>query len=1005
MNLRVDRGTRAVNSPNNGLNISMDFNAAPGGGARGTEVIIPDNASPQLRAAAADYNSRVVAFAAANGISNYPNRGVRTRSQNGRGVRNTVHTEPFFNDDLAMSQAIRNNPGEFAAIYQESFGNIDATLIPPHGVGRDRGAVSSVFGDETSFGELMVDQIEGGAADAGSGLGDVPVDDPIAGDGFTDFGGDLSQEEYLSNQNAADPDLQGSPADIERFIIPAAIENTLKEIICGLAGGGGLKLPNKQICINHAINALLGQIAGIASQALQGAIGALAGAFQNFMSHLNLDAVLGRINGVLGQISNLANMINFCSAPVDPIQIPNVLQNAMGSFLGKGMDIMNKIGSIPTPNIGGCTSGGFNPGIFDGGVLKTIGDNLDDLSLVEDIILADIEEIVTDIEDLIADETNVPTEYSSGGSDFLEGDRPVWDGVSVLFNAQDEGIAGATRNGSALWSVYQQLGSYQVKDLDGNVYNNIFELFVDDDLLRLLRRTPNPQPDIIEREPILNYCGETVGFREIVKQRAPQRSRGTPPATESDQPGFNAGGISTNPLSNVGVSSTTTISEAINNTQDTTPPVTQVRVETITNTSPPATSNNPSPTSPPFFHGYQNLFLNTLRVNSGIWSGTYRERELGKINWYFMFAAMRYAPDLFPGSEIQDSVATALDQAVVAPRMNSTNYTVARVPVVFSSGKVYFLNIPGTTAGTEPDDSNIVDTRSNDPSNPNSPSEIFVYDGTAIWEYTGLRVPSEWKWFLADVQENLRDFYAPDSTDAYAALTLLAAEKAEVDAGWLNTSSAHPGLSRLEVLELLAQNNMTDELSGTAGGPRLASTFQHDQDPRVLGNTYSVDFLADNSEVAAGYQALATLLTTAGQGAAAAAAEANYTDVRAGVLAFMESGRFRASTVDQTWLTDAGPEAFVQRTRFALWPYLYGLLESENDIATYAEAVVSYTLAEILPGVLFDEIDTFPITQWYYAAWKLGVPGAREAIIRRVTSRERGFIVITDVVLNILANQ
>jgi hypothetical protein len=502
----------------------------------------------RLRAAAADYNARVVAFAAANGISNYPNRGVRTRSQNGRGVRNTVHTEPFFNDDLAMSQAIRNNPSEFAAIYQESFGNIDATLIPPHGVGRDRGAASSVFGDETSFGELMVDQIQGGAADAGSGLGDVPVDDPIAGDGFTDFGGDLNQEEYLSNQNAADPDLQGSPADIERFVIPAAIENTLKEIICGLAGGGGLKLPNKQICINHAINALLGQIAGIASQALQGAIGALAGAFQNFMSHLNLDAVLGRINGVLGQISNLANMINFCSAPVDPIQIPNVLQNAMGSFLGKGMEIMNKIGSIPTPNIGGCTAGGFNPGIFDGGVLKTIGDNLDDLSLVEDIILADIEEIVTDIEDLIADETDVPTEYSSGGSDFLEGDRPVWDGVSVLFNAQDEGIAGATRNGSALWSAYQQLGSYQVKDLDGNVYNNIFELFVDDDLLRLLRRTPNPQPDIIEREPILNYCGETVGFREIVKQRAPQRSRGTPPATQSDQPGFNAGGLPTNPL-------------------------------------------------------------------------------------------------------------------------------------------------------------------------------------------------------------------------------------------------------------------------------------------------------------------------------------------------------------------------------------------------------------------------------------------------------------------------
>jgi len=527
----------------------MDFNAAPGGGARGTEVIIPDNASPAVRAAAADYNARVVAFAAANGISNYPNRGVKTRSQNGRGVRNTVHTEPFFNDDLRMSEAIRNNPGQFAAIYEESFGGIDATLIPPHGVGRDRGASSSVFGDETSFGELMVDQINGGSTADGSGLGDIPSDPAAEGDDFTDFDGEsLDQESYLDTQNAADPDLEGSPADIQRFVIPAAIENTLKEIICGLAGGGGLKLPNKQICINHAINALLGQITGIASQALQGAIGALAGAFQNFMSHLNLDAVLGRINGVLGQISNLANMINFCSAPVDPIQIPNVLQNAMGSFLGKGMEIMNKIGNIPAPNIGGCTDGGFNPGLFDGGVLKTIGDNLDDLSLVEDIVIADIEEIITDIDDLIIDETNVPTEYNSGGSDFLDGDRPVWDGVSVMFNAREEGIAGATRNGSALWSAYQQLGSYQVKDLDGNVYNNIFELFVDNDLLRLLRRTPNPVTDIVEKEPILNYCGDIIGYRDIVTQRAPQRSQGTRPPTESNQPGFNAGGLSTNPL-------------------------------------------------------------------------------------------------------------------------------------------------------------------------------------------------------------------------------------------------------------------------------------------------------------------------------------------------------------------------------------------------------------------------------------------------------------------------
>lgn len=149
--------TRAHFAPSeNHLNISMDFNAAPNGQARGTEVIIPDNASPELRAAAERYNQGVAAFAAQHGIENYPIRGVRTRSENGRGVPHTVHTEPFFNTDTAMQEAIKANPAAFAGIYRDAFGSLpNARAIAPHGVKNDRGAASPIFGDETSFGELI----------------------------------------------------------------------------------------------------------------------------------------------------------------------------------------------------------------------------------------------------------------------------------------------------------------------------------------------------------------------------------------------------------------------------------------------------------------------------------------------------------------------------------------------------------------------------------------------------------------------------------------------------------------------------------------------------------------------------------------------------------------------------------------------------------------------------------------------------------------------------------
>ncbi len=158
--------TRAQHAPGGGMfNISMDYNAAPGG-ARGTEVIIPDNATPAMRLAADRYNASVAAFAAQYGIPDYPIRGVRTRSENGRGVGNTIHTEPFFSSDAAMQQAVRDNPAQFAELYRSAFGSLpNSRLVAPHGVGADRGALSDFFTDETTFGELMANTLLGNPFD------------------------------------------------------------------------------------------------------------------------------------------------------------------------------------------------------------------------------------------------------------------------------------------------------------------------------------------------------------------------------------------------------------------------------------------------------------------------------------------------------------------------------------------------------------------------------------------------------------------------------------------------------------------------------------------------------------------------------------------------------------------------------------------------------------------------------------------------------------------------
>lgn len=159
--LTITKATRnEVRPTKEKLNISLDFNSSEG--ARGTEVIIPDDASAEVRAAGDRFNEMVVAFADKYGYMNYKNRGVKTRSQNKRGASNTIHVEPFFTQDAQMQALIKKHPEEFAKLYQDAFGNLSATMVAPHGVPNSKGvvskgAMSNVFGSELDYGNMILD--------------------------------------------------------------------------------------------------------------------------------------------------------------------------------------------------------------------------------------------------------------------------------------------------------------------------------------------------------------------------------------------------------------------------------------------------------------------------------------------------------------------------------------------------------------------------------------------------------------------------------------------------------------------------------------------------------------------------------------------------------------------------------------------------------------------------------------------------------------------------------
>ena len=366
--------------------------------------------------------------------------------------------------------------------------------------------------------------------------------------------------------------------------------------------------------------------------------------------------------------------------------------------------------------------------------------------------------------------------------------------------------------------------------------------------------------------------------------------------------------------------------------------------------------------------------LSVMRVSaeqSSRFAGAYRHRVSGAINWYFMLSAMTLAPQAFSLTDRKSAIEAAIGKGVVGPRASNANYDIAGTFVVLSSGNVYFVNIAGTTAATEP-------------AEPTSPQAgTFLRDGSAVLEFTGLRVPTEWRWFLIDIDSNLLTPIAPDSNDAYAGLLLAAAGRLDPSAGWLNAPSGHPNLSRLNILTHVANHNIIDAMNGA-----LTQTFQGNKATAV--SSYDVRFLADNVEAWRGLIALSRLLFKAGEYALSAAAKDTADILSDGVESLWIGATYRTYAGQFGAEGFEGAARFVSDLRFHIWPSLHGLNSQRRA------SVINHTMARV-PSVLTDALDTYPLSEWFFASGNYGT------LISRTNKRLDRNILIQDAALAILA--
>jgi hypothetical protein len=379
-----------------------------------------------------------------------------------------------------------------------------------------------------------------------------------------------------------------SGTDAARVAFSAEYSFTLRELLCGMLSGNGVKLPNIQLCLHANIQELL-KIPNIQGE-IADALNQLLDSVESFMDHTKIDNVLGRLNSVLAEAQNVANLINFCAQPVDPIAIPNMLERAMGSFLGAGKQLANDIGSIDPSNVCACisTSGGFNASVFNGGVLGRIANNIDDItngSLIQselDAIKNDISGISDRMSNLINFENNINGGYTKGGSQFATPDSGCNNEIGVLHNPLNSNVGASARVTSQMKSLYDRLGAYPVqyslgseydsngdRVLRGDVveYPNIFHLLFDDEILAILQRDDDYTGNLNNQTPVYDYCGNIIGYTKEHVERQELQSEGSIP-TVPNSPGFNAGGVITS-NGGTGSSGTTGGTTIINNFNNT----------------------------------------------------------------------------------------------------------------------------------------------------------------------------------------------------------------------------------------------------------------------------------------------------------------------------------------------------------------------------------------------------------------------------------------------------
>lgn len=302
--------------------------------------------------------------------------------------------------------------------------------------------------------------------------------------------------------------LPGINAGALKITFPANLPKNEKDLICMLLAGRLKDLwKGKLFCAELAINDLIKDVTDKMDGAtgtgldvlkeLRSGLGQLNTAVAGMKAASGYDTILNKVNQALGQMGNVFSLGGLCPSPVTPPKIPDVLANLNQNLFGQANSVLNALAQASTPKMcfgAGPAGFGVNWNSMTGS-LKNLKNALKNFK-------------------------NSPTQVLRQFAANLRGQarRLNSELARLKKNLQDPlGIGKQQSVAKSLQRAKNISGDYKVKDRNGVEHQDPIRSMIPGDIGNVLSNTDPVanQPVLYRTEPVLDYCGDIVGFKKV----------------------------------------------------------------------------------------------------------------------------------------------------------------------------------------------------------------------------------------------------------------------------------------------------------------------------------------------------------------------------------------------------------------------------------------------------------------------------------------------------------